>query len=93
MPLFAWIEPAPVRSRIVDTRGKPLPTSHYRLPDAYLGEVGWCLTLEWNRWCVVEQRAEKRAMLNKVGDDYRRNAAKLLPVNWAIKASEWLVTS
>ena len=93
LPLFAWIDPARVRNRVDDTRVKPRPTFHYRLPDANLGEAGWTLTLEWNRWCVVEQLAEKRAMLDAMGADYRSNAARLLPANWAIKASEWLVIS
>ncbi len=93
LPLFAWMDGARVCRHVADPRVKPRPTFHYRLPDANFGEAGWSLTLEWNRWCVVEKLAEKRALLDAMCADYRRNSLQLLPANWAIKASEWLVMS
>lgn len=93
LPLFAWLDRARVRRIVTDTRIKSRPTFHYRLPDANLGEPGWSLTLEWNRWCIVEQLAERRETLDAMGVAYRANYDRLLPENWAIKASEWLVLS
>ena len=93
LPLFAWLDHARVRRFVADFRVKPRPAFHYRLPDANLGEARWSLMLEWNRWCVVEHLAQERATLDRMGAEYLRNASRLMPANWAVKASEWLVMS
>jgi hypothetical protein len=33
------------------------PTFHYRLPDSRVGEAGWRIAYEWNRWALVERVA------------------------------------
>lgn len=93
LPLFAWIDRARVDRSIADPRVKARPTFHYRLPDANFGVSGWNLTLEWNRWWVVEQLAEQRDALGEMGQAYLENASRLVPGNWAIQSSEWLVLS
>jgi hypothetical protein len=30
---------------------------HYRLPQAHVGEPGWSIMPDWNRWLRVESRA------------------------------------
>lgn len=95
LPLFAWLDGNRVRRRLDDPRIKPRPALHYRLPDANLGQPGWSLTLEWNRWAVVERLAARPAVLEAMGRAWLDNRARRLPGgladNWAVKASEWLV--
>ena len=93
LPLFAWIDAARVRRAVPDHRIKARPTFHYRLPDSNLGVTGWSLTLEWNRWCVVERLAEDHELLDAMGEAYRANLARASPEDWATRASEWLVLS
>jgi hypothetical protein len=93
LPLFAWLDGPLVRRSVPDHRIKSRPTFHYRLPDANLGVPGWSLTLEWNRWCVVERLAEDRETLDAMGAAYRTNRKRVLPEDWAVKASEWLILS
>lgn len=93
LPLFYHLAPDKVRRRVADPRVKGRPTFHYRLPDANLGQPGWGVVLEWNRWCVVEKLAEKSDVLNEMGTAYLENRKLLMPRNWALKSSEWLVLS
>lgn len=93
LPLFAWLDAPLVRAAVPDPRIKPRPTFHYRLPDSNLGMAGWSLTLEWNRWCVVERLAESRETLDAMGAAYRTNLRRASPDDWATRASEWLVLS
>ena len=59
LPLFIWLNEDLVRRVIADRRVKARPAFHYRLPNANLGEIGWNVSLEWNRWLVVERLAER----------------------------------
>ncbi len=93
LPLFSWFDAARVDAAVEDSRVKARPAFHYRLPDANFGQPGWGLLLEWNRWCVVERLAEQRALLDDMGRAYRANRERLIPENWAIRASEWLMTA
>ncbi len=93
LPLFAWFDGPLVYRSVPDHRIKPRPTFHYRLPDANLGVPGWSLTLEWNRWCLVERLAEDRKTLDAMGAAYRANRRRASPEDWAMKASEWLMLS
>lgn len=91
-PLFAWFDEARVRRALPYEKIKRRPAFHYRLPDANVGAPGWSLALEWNRWCVVERLAEDRAALDAMGREYIETQSVLLPGDWALRASEWLVT-
>lgn len=46
------------------------PVFHYRLPETRLGEAGWSLAYEWNRWCVVEYVATDPALLARLSQDW-----------------------
>ena len=92
LPLFAWLDEHRVRTRVPDTLIKARPTFHYRLPDARIGQQGWSLTLEWNRWCVVEQLAANGNKLRDMSEAFLENESRFLSSNWAIRASDWLLT-
>jgi hypothetical protein len=93
LPLFAWLDAPLVRGGVPDHRIKARPAFHYRLPDSNLGVAGWSLTLEWNRWCVVERLAESHETLDAMGAAYRANLSRASPDDWAVRAAEWLVLS
>ncbi len=92
LPLFAWIDEDRVRSCVPDTRIKARPTFHYRLPDARIGEPGWSLALEWNRWCVVERLGADAGRLAAMSGAWLENDARLVPGNWAMMSTGWLLT-
>lgn len=91
LPLFAWLDEPAVRRVLPGMKIKRRPTFHYRLPNANLGVSGWSLGLEWNRWNVVERLAENQPLLDQMGAAYLENDRRLLPENWALRTSEWLV--
>ena len=91
LPLFLWLDADRVRRKIPDKLVKPRPTFHYRLPDANIREPRWSLTLEWNRWCVVERLAEDRTVLADMGAAYIENDQSILSEDWALRCTEWLV--
>lgn len=94
LPLFAWIKPDIVHRYISDPRIKPRPTFHYRLPDANIGQVGWSIALEWNRWVLVERLAEDRELLGRMGHAFGDYTAQWFPQgSWAIECSQWLLLS
>ena len=91
LPLFLWLDADRVRRKIPDKLVKPRPTFHYRLPDANIRESRWSLTLEWNRWCVVERLAEDREILAEMGKSYLENDLSILSEDRALRCTEWLV--
>ncbi|MCW2310137.1 amidoligase family protein [Rhodobium gokarnense] len=93
LPLFAFFDEEKVKALAPDPLIKKRPTFHYRLPDARFSEPDWGVTLEWNRWCVVEELAADRAKLDAMGRAYRANREQWISENWAIRASEWLLVS
>ncbi len=93
LPLFMELDSERVRRVVRDLRVAARPTFHYRLPDANLGDPDWDLMLEWNRWCVVEELAEKRQVLDRMGEAYIANSERLLARDWSVLASEFLILS
>jgi hypothetical protein len=94
LPLFAWIKPEIVRSRISDPRIKSRPAFHYRLPDANIEQTGWSIALEWNRWVLVERLAEDRELLRRMGHAFGDRTAQWFPQgSWAAECSQWLLLS
>lgn len=92
LPLFTWLDEERVRSQVDDVRIKQRPTFHYRLPDAKIGQNNWSLALEWNRWCVVERLAADPDRLSAMCEAFLKNDSKLVPGNWAILSTDWLLT-
>jgi hypothetical protein len=93
LPLFAWLDAERVRRVIDDPRIKPRPAFHYRLPDANFGQPGWGLLVEWGRWRVVERCAEDAALLAAMGAAYRTSRSRFGGHEWALRASEWVMTA
>ena len=57
LPMFAEIDEALVQTRVKSAERsliKKRPAFHYRLPDCRIGEPGWSIAAEWNRWWYVE---------------------------------------
>lgn len=57
LPIFFAMEPDRVISRVNESERhliKGRLAYHYRLPDCRVGEAGWSLEDEWNRWQLVE---------------------------------------
>lgn len=55
------------------------PAWHYRLPDARVGEAGWTIALEWNRWVLVERLAGD-PLLDDLAADWQADDR---PRDWA----------
>ncbi len=72
LPLFAHLDRPRLERHMHDVRIKARPTYHYRIPDSRIGEPGWSITGEWNRWVRVEELAEDAAMLRRLSRAYLR---------------------
>lgn len=91
LPLFMWLDEERVRARVAPGLVRPRPTFHCRLPNANISEPMWSLTLEWNRWLVVERLADRPDLLAEMGPAYIANTQSFLPADWALMSSEWLI--
>lgn len=91
LPLFAWLDRERILSRISDAHVRPRPTFHYRLPNSYLGEPGWSVVPDWNRWVEVERLAEDRGRLSGMAKAYLEGGfASRPPEDWAEETHAWL---
>lgn len=91
LPLFCWLDEERVRSALPDEKIHARPTFHYRLPNADLGREGWNVSVEWNRWRMVEKMAERPERLEAMGRAWSENARRMFPTSWAILATEWML--
>ena len=91
LPLFCWLDEERVRSALPDEKIHPRPTFHYRLPNADLGRAGWNVSVEWNRWRMVEKMAERPERLEEMGRAWSENAQKIFPSPWSILSTEWML--
>jgi hypothetical protein len=91
LPLFAWLDRERILSRISDAHVRPRPTFHYRLPNSYLGEPGWSVVPDWNRWVEVERLAADQDRLARMGTAFRDGGFALRPSgDWAEATHDWL---
>lgn len=69
LPVFAWLDAERVVKKVKESEKqliKSRPAFHYRLPDCRVGQPGWAMEDEWNRWQLVEVLAaypERRSRL------------------------------
>lgn len=91
LPLFMWLDEDRVRARLAPGLVRPRPTFHCRLPNANISEPMWSLTLEWNRWMVVERLADRPDLLAEMGPAFIANTQSFLPADWALMSTEWLI--
>lgn len=74
LPIFLILDPERVRSRVNESERQLLkarPAYHYRLPDCRLGDAGWTLEEEWNRWQLVEVLANDSALRAEMMDAWQ----------------------
>jgi hypothetical protein len=81
LPLFLHVDEDRVRARLPREKISKRPVLHYRLPTARVGQPGWSIAPEWNRWVAVERLAADGPRLERVAADYR--AAGTKPRDWA----------
>ncbi|MCG8669763.1 MAG: amidoligase family protein [Pseudomonadales bacterium] len=88
LPIFYMIAPDMVTNAIKEDERKLIkgrPAFHYRLPDCRVGQDGWSVADEWNRWQLVETIAahhDSRAKLMELWDK-EQSVFKLIPnTNW-----------
>lgn len=74
LPLFAHVDRERLERRLDDPRVKARPTFHYRVPDSRIDEPDWSLTLEWNRWVLVEELAEDADRLEAMRKAFLKRA-------------------
>jgi hypothetical protein len=67
LPILLHLDERQVRTRLPREKIGARPVLHYRLPQAYVGEPGWSIAPDWNRWAAVERLAEDRDRLMTVG--------------------------
>ena len=92
-PLFAHLDRDRLAAAMEDPHVRPRPTFHYRLPNARLGDPGWSLAADWNRWVAVERVAADRALLDGLGTDYRRSAGAQQLDSWAERIDAMLAAN
>ncbi len=63
LPLLLHRDPEGIAPRLTDKVGKR-EVLHYRLPLACVGEPGWSVAADWNRWVAVERLAADPAALD-----------------------------
>lgn len=96
LPIFCMIDEDRVVSGVnEDERAliKGRPAFHYRLPDCRVGEEGWSIAEEWNRWNLIEEIAaddDRRLALIKAWQEEQKTF-KLIPgSHWAKKVDKFL---
>lgn len=94
LPLLAHIDEKRVRKVVNDDRIKARPTFHYRLPNCAIDEPDWSLSKSWNLWCLVEELAFNRELLDTLGNDFIEARRPILGIDqklWIEKIDQWLI--
>jgi hypothetical protein len=90
LPLLAEMD-ASVIDRLKKKEKKllsPRPAFHYRLPNCNIDSEEWRVAHEWNGWCLVENLAADRKLLEKLCASYKSYLEKPLEVireTWPVK--------
>ncbi|WP_064742214.1 amidoligase family protein [Inquilinus limosus] len=71
LPLLLSLDAPRVRARLPYEKIASRPVFHYRLPLAHLGETGWSIAADWNRWVAVERLASDAESLAAAARAYR----------------------
>jgi hypothetical protein len=70
LPVLLHLDRAQVRARLPHEKIGGRPVLHYRLPRAHVGEPGWGIAPDWNRWVAVERLAADPDWLDALGREY-----------------------
>lgn len=96
LPIFCMIDLDRVRASVREeekTLVKGRPAFHYRLPDCRVGEVGWSIAEEWNRWNLIEHIAadsSRRMALIKAWQDEQKRFTLIPSAHWAKRVGQFL---
>jgi len=89
-PLIACLAPVVLAGTPSDPNVKPRPTWHWRLPDSRVGETGWSVVPDWNRWVQVERLATDPWALRELGDLWLDCRAAGALADWPRRVDRWL---
>ena len=59
-PLFKHLAPQMVDDVITDSKVKPRPTFHFRLPDCRIGDENWSIFAELDKWLRIRELAKMK---------------------------------
>lgn len=92
LPLLTHLHPDLVAEALPDAPKSGRPTFHYRLPEARLGDAGWSVAYEWNRWVLVERIAADAGLLDDLTRAWHEHRTPLANSRggWAAIVSEHL---
>jgi len=92
LPLLEHLFPQMARLVLGAAAKGGRPAWHYRLPEARLGEPGWTIAYEWNRWCIVERVAADADLLESLATGWQVHRAALTTMrgDWAPVVEEKL---
>ncbi|WP_138379206.1 amidoligase family protein [Luteithermobacter gelatinilyticus] len=89
LPLMACLDEARVRKVVKSELVKKRPTFHFRMPNCKIEDPSWSITVEWNRWVMVEKLAANEDLRRKMADHRIRLMDRFIdPVT-----SDWLVAA
>jgi hypothetical protein len=72
LPILAHLDGQRVRARLPHAKIGRRPVLHYRLPQAFVGDPGWSIARDWNRWVAVEELAADPDRLARAAQAYLR---------------------
>jgi hypothetical protein len=79
LPIFLHLDEERVLKKVKEGQKallKPRPAFHYRLPDCRVGQPGWAMEDEWNRWQLVEVLAADPEQRTKLLEAWQREQSK-----------------
>ncbi|MEX1033684.1 MAG: amidoligase family protein [Cellvibrionaceae bacterium] len=79
LPIFYQLDRELVLGNVKESERhliKGRPAFHYRLPDCRVGEPGWALEDEWNRWHLVEVLASDGKKRSDLLESWQREQAR-----------------
>jgi hypothetical protein len=66
LPVLLHFDEARIRSRLPFEKIGARPALHYRLPLAHVGDPGWSIAADWNRWMAVQRLVEDPERLQEL---------------------------
>lgn len=91
LPILAFINEDKVRAHLPKEKIKPRPAFHYRLSNSMIGNEGWEVAEEWNRWILVENLANDKESLNFLAKEYLTHLDNIINLTtWHGKVESWL---
>jgi len=79
LPVFAYLDEAPIKQALGEEKLNKRPTLHYRLPNSDIDNPEWGLEQSWNHWLAVEKLANDPDQLARVSLAYLQTQTTQLP--------------